>query len=161
MLRLATVEDISEIYMMLMVMHSGTVDGTSPVDSEKLTAAINTTLHKGIVIVFEVDGKIVQLSEAGWLEDLSEWNEEVAKKIAADVEQCELTDESWDIINLTREMFEENGQVAEPRKFLKEMKNRFGKDRSSNKYIFTLFPKGGLIKSANKVAGLPRPKGCS
>ena len=58
MLRLATVEDISEIYMMLMVMHSGTVDGTSPVDSEKLTAAINNTLHKGIVIVFEVDGKI-------------------------------------------------------------------------------------------------------
>ena len=43
---------------MLMVMHSGTVDGTSPVDSEKLTAAINTTLHKGIVIVFDVDGKI-------------------------------------------------------------------------------------------------------
>ena len=41
-----------------MVMHSGTVDGTSPVDSEKLTAAINNTLHKGIVIVFEVDGKI-------------------------------------------------------------------------------------------------------
>ena len=58
MLRLATVEDISEIYMMLMVMHSGTVDGTSPVDSEKLTAAIYTTLHKGIVIVFDVDGKI-------------------------------------------------------------------------------------------------------
>ena len=39
MLRLATVEDISEIYMMLMVMHSGTVVGTAAVDSEKLTAA--------------------------------------------------------------------------------------------------------------------------
>ena len=109
----------------------------------------------------EVDGKIVQLSEAGWLEDLSEWTEEIAKKIASDVEQCDLTDESWDIIDLTREMFEENSQVAEPRKFMKEMKNRFGKDRSTNKYIFSLFPKGGLIKSANKIAGLPRPKGCS
>ena len=109
----------------------------------------------------EVDGKVVQLSEAGWLEDLSEWTPEIAKKIAAEVEQCELTDESWDIINLTREMFEENGQVAEPRKFMKAMKAKFGKDRSSNKYIFSLFPKGGLIKSANKIAGLPRPKGCS
>ncbi|HIO91266.1 MAG TPA: TusE/DsrC/DsvC family sulfur relay protein [Leucothrix mucor] len=109
----------------------------------------------------EVDGKTIQLSEAGWMEDLSEWTEEIAKKIAADVEQCELTDESWDIINLTREMFEENGQVAEPRKFMKAMKAKFGKDRSSNKYIFSLFPKGGLIKSANKIAGLPRPKGCS
>jgi tRNA 2-thiouridine synthesizing protein E len=41
------------------------------------------------------------------------------------------------------------------------MKAEFGKDRSSNKYIFSFFPKGGLIKSANKIAGLPRPKGCS
>ncbi|HFC92451.1 MAG TPA: TusE/DsrC/DsvC family sulfur relay protein [Leucothrix mucor] len=109
----------------------------------------------------EVDGQTIQLSEAGWLEDLSEWTEDVAKKIASDVEQCDLTEESWDIINLTREMFYENNQVAEPRKFMKAMKAKFGKDRSSNKYIFSLFPKGGLIKSANKIAGLPRPKGCS
>ena len=109
----------------------------------------------------EVDGKIIQLSEAGWLEDLSEWTEDIGKKIASDVEQCDLTEESWDIINLSREMFYENNQVAEPRKFMKAMKAKFGKDRSSNKYIFSLFPKGGLIKSANKIAGLPRPKGCS
>lgn len=110
----------------------------------------------------EVDGKTVQLSEAGWLETLDEWTPEIAVKIAAEVEGIDdLTEEHWDIINLTREVFNENNQVAEPRKFLKLMKEKFGKDRSSNKYIFTLFPKGGLIKSANKVAGLPRPKGCS
>ena len=80
MMRLATVEDLSEIYMMLMVMHSGTVDGTSPVDSEKLTAAINTTLHKGIVIVFEVDGKIAG-SIAG-LEGSDWWS---SKKYLADM----------------------------------------------------------------------------
>lgn len=110
----------------------------------------------------EVDGKIIQLSEAGWLEDLSEWTEEIAVKIADEVEGIEeLTEEHWDIINLTRKAFYENSQVAEPRKFMKMMKAEFGKDRSSNKYIFSFFPKGGLIKSANKVAGLPRPKGCS
>ena len=109
----------------------------------------------------EVKGQIIQLSEAGWMEDLSEWTEEIAKKIADEVEQCDLTEESWDIINLTREMFYENNQVAEPRKFMKAMKKKFGKDRSTNKYIFSLFPRGGLIKSANKIAGLPRPKGCS
>lgn len=109
----------------------------------------------------EVDGNMVQLSEAGWLEDLGEWSVGIAEKIAEEVEQVELTEEHWDIINLTREMFYEHNQVAEPRKFMKEMKSRFGKDRSSNKYIFSLFPKGGLIKSANKIAGLPRPKGCS
>ncbi len=110
----------------------------------------------------EVEGKTVQLSEAGWLEDLSEWTEAIAEKIATEVEGIdELTPEHWDIINLTRKAFHDNNQVAEPRKFMKMMKEEFGKDRSSNKYIFSFFPKGGLIKSANKVAGLPRPKGCS
>jgi len=55
---LATVEDLSEIYMMLNVMHSETIEGTSPIDSEKLTSAINNALHKGVVIVFDVNGKI-------------------------------------------------------------------------------------------------------
>ncbi len=58
MIRLATVEDLSEIYMMLNVMHSETIEGTSPIDSEKLTSAINNALHKGVVIVFDVNGKI-------------------------------------------------------------------------------------------------------
>lgn len=58
MIRLATVEDLSEIYMMLNVMHSETIKGTSPIDSEKLTSAINNALHKGVVIVFDVNGKI-------------------------------------------------------------------------------------------------------
>ena len=58
MIRLATVEDLSEIYMMLNVMHSETIQGTSPIDSEKLTSAINNALHKGVVIVFDVNGKI-------------------------------------------------------------------------------------------------------
>ncbi len=110
----------------------------------------------------EVEGKMIQLSEAGWMEDLSEWTEAIAVKIATDVEDVEeLTEEHWDIINLTRKAFYDLNQVAEPRKFMKMMKAEFGKDRSSNKYIFSLFPKGGLIKSANKIAGLPRPKGCS
>ena len=58
MIRLATVEDLSEIYMMLNVMHSETIEGTSPIDSEKLTSAINNALHKGVVIVFDINGKI-------------------------------------------------------------------------------------------------------
>ena len=106
-----------------------------------------------------IDGKIIKLSEAGWLEDLSEWSEEVAKGIAVN-EKVELTDEHWDIINLAREYFAENGAVAEPRKFTKLMKERFGAERCDSKYIYSLFLYG-LIKSAYKVAGLPRPKGCS
>ena len=107
----------------------------------------------------EIDGKTIQLSEAGWLEDLSEWTEQVAAGIAKN-ENVELTPEHWDIINTARDYFNEYGTVAEPRVFSKLMKEKFGADRSSQQYIYGLFPYG-LIKSANKIAGLPRPKGCS
>lgn len=106
-----------------------------------------------------IDGKIIKLSEAGWLEDLSEWSVDVANGIAKN-ENVVLTDEHWDIINEAREYFEENGSVAEPRVFSKIMKQKYGVERSSQQYIYSLFPYG-LIKSANKIAGLPRPKGCS
>ena len=108
----------------------------------------------------EVNGRTIELSEAGWLLNLDEWSEALAEKIAVNEQIPELTDEHWDIIRTAREYFQENGVVAEPRVFSKIMKERFGKDRSSQKYIYSLFPTG-LIKCANKVAGLPRPKGCS
>ena len=108
----------------------------------------------------EINGKVIQLSEAGWLENLDEWNEELAVEIAKNEKIDELSGEHWDIINEAREYFNENGQVCEPRSFSKIMKKKYGKDRSDQKYIYSLFPTG-LIKCANKIAGLPRPKGCS
>jgi tRNA 2-thiouridine synthesizing protein E len=108
----------------------------------------------------EVNGKVIQLSEAGWLENLEEWNEDLAVEISKNEKIPELTAEHWDIINLAREYFQDNGTVAEPRTFSKILKTKFGNDRSSQKYIYSLFPTG-LIKCANKIAGLPRPKGCS
>lgn len=108
----------------------------------------------------EVNGKIIQLSEAGWLDNLDEWSEELAVEISKNEKIEGLTPEHWDIINEAREYFSENGSVCEPRNFSKIMKKKFGKDRSDQKYIYSLFPTG-LIKCANKIAGLPRPKGCS
>jgi len=108
----------------------------------------------------EVNGQVIELSEAGWLLNLDEWSEELAAQIAISENVPELTDEHWDIINEAREYFIENGSVAEPRVFSKIMKKKYGKDRSDQKYIYSLFPTG-LIKCANKIAGLPRPKGCS
>ena len=107
-----------------------------------------------------VDGKTIQLSEAGWLENLDEWSEGLAEVVARNEQIPELTEEHWNIINLAREYFHDNGSVCEPRAFSKLMKAKYGRDKSDQKYIYSLFPQG-LIKCANKVAGLPRPKGCS
>ena len=107
-----------------------------------------------------VNGQTIKLSEAGWLENLDEWSEELAVEVAKTEQIPELTEEHWDIIKLAREFFHDEGVVCEPRKFSKLMKSKYGADRSSQQYIYSLFPTG-LIKCANKVAGLPRPKGCS
>jgi tRNA 2-thiouridine synthesizing protein E len=103
-----------------------------------------------------VDGKTIQLSEAGWLENLDEWSEGLAVEISKNENISGLTEEHWDIINLAREYFTDNGAVCEPRAFSKLMKKQYGKDRSDQKYIYSLFPTG-LIKCANKVAGCRAP----
>lgn len=107
-----------------------------------------------------VDGKTILLSEAGWLENLEEWSEGLAHEVAKNEQVPELTEEHWNIINMAREFFHDNGKVCEPRSFSKLMKKAYGKDKSDQKYIYSLFPTG-LVKCANKIAGLPRPKGCS
>jgi tRNA 2-thiouridine synthesizing protein E len=111
-------------------------------------------------MILNIEQKTIELSEAGWLNNLEEWTPLVANAISKNEKISSLTDEHWDIINEARSYFEDNGTVCEPRKFTKLMKEKYGKDRSSQKYIYSLFPTG-LIKCANKVAGLPRPKGCS
>lgn len=110
-------------------------------------------------MVTELDDAGLELSEAGWLLDPANWDEDAARVIAAN-EKVDLTDAHWDVIRTARAYYDEYGVVAEPRMFLKLMKERFGPERASNRYIYDLFPYG-LVKSANKIAGLPRPKGCS
>lgn len=107
-----------------------------------------------------INDKVIELSEVGWLNNLDEWSRALAEEIAKIENVPELTGEHWDIITEAREYFQENGTVASPRAFSKIMKSRYGADRSSQAYIYKLFPTG-LIKCANKIAGLPRPKGCS
>ena len=85
-----------------------------------------------------VNGKTIQLSEAGWLDNLEEWSEELAHEISKNEKINGLTDEHWDIINEARTYFTDNGTVCEPRAFTKLMKAKYGKDRSSQKYIYSL-----------------------
>lgn len=109
--------------------------------------------------VMDVGGRQIGVSEAGWLDDIKEWDEDIAKAIA-EREQVDLTPEHWDVIRESRAYFDEYGTVAEQRVFMKLMKEKFGADKASQQYLYRLFPHG-LLKQGNKIAGLPRPKGCS
>ena len=55
----------------------------------------------------ELDGKEVQTTETGFLVNLEDWNEDIAKVIA-EQEEIELTERHWDVINYLRDEFINN-----------------------------------------------------
>jgi|TARA_R110000744_G_scaffold181880_2_gene301052 GNAT superfamily N-acetyltransferase len=58
MLRHAGVEDLSALYKMLHVMHEESEHTVSSINSEKGTAAMVSAIHRGVVLIAEVDGEI-------------------------------------------------------------------------------------------------------
>ena len=100
----------------------------------------------------EVNGQVVELDEDGFLVNLDEWNEDVAKYLAKEEGVDELNEDHWKIINYLKGYFAEYGIAPMVRKMTKE-------SGYSLKEIYDLFP-SGPAKGACKVAGLPKPTGC-
>ena len=55
----------------------------------------------------ELNGVEVETTETGFLVNLEDWNEDIAKVIATQ-EEIELTDKHWDVINYLRDEFINN-----------------------------------------------------
>jgi tRNA 2-thiouridine synthesizing protein E len=94
----------------------------------------------------------MELDADGNLANRNDWNEDVARFLAAQEGIAELTPKHWAVINLMREVFEKEGDAPSIRRLTKES----GID---TKTLYSLFPKGPA-KRAAKIAGLPKPKGC-
>jgi len=58
-IRRATPVDVSALYILLDKMHRETVMSVAPINPEKLIGAINTAIHRGVVLLAEVKNKIV------------------------------------------------------------------------------------------------------
>lgn len=105
-------------------------------------------------MAYEVNGKTIETTEAGYLVDLNDWNEDVAKVIAA-AEGIELTDKHWDVLHYLRdEYINNNGHQPMERIILKAMAEKWGNKKLSNKDMYDLFPRAPS-KQGLKVAGLP------
>ena len=100
----------------------------------------------------EVNGQTVELDEDGFLVNLDEWNEDVAKYLAKEEGVDELNEDHWKVINYLKGYFAEYGIAPMVRKMTKE-------SGYSLKEIYDLFP-SGPAKGACIVAGLPKPTGC-
>jgi TusE/DsrC/DsvC family sulfur relay protein len=109
-------------------------------------------------MAYEVNGKTIEADANGYLIDQAEWNEDVAKVIAAE-EGIELTDKAWEIINYLRDEYLNNGgNQPNERHMVKHFKGVWAADgKVDAKSLYIHFPKGPA-KQASKVGGLPETK---
>jgi tRNA 2-thiouridine synthesizing protein E len=101
----------------------------------------------------EINGKTIELDNNGNLTDPALWDEDVAKALAA-MDNLELTQEHFDVLNYLRsEYFDNNGEQPMERMINKGMSKIWGK-KVSSKDLYLLFP-GAPSKQGNRIAGLP------
>lgn len=106
----------------------------------------------------EVNGKSYETDEEGYLANRTEWNEDLAKAMAK-ADNCDLSDNHWEVINFLREYYEEYQIAPAVRVLTKAIGKKLGPDKGNSKYLYELFPYGPA-KQACKYAGLPKPTGC-
>jgi len=97
-----------------------------------------------------IAGKNITVNEEGYLTDFSQWNEEVGQELAKEA-NIALTPRHWEVIKYLQT--EQNNQVALSIR-------RVGKSGIVDiKEFYQLFPQAPL-KTATKIAGIPKPASC-
>ena len=106
-------------------------------------------------MAIEVNGKTIELDGNGNMVDHTQWDEDVARALAAEDDTIgELTQEHFDVLNYLRDEYASNNQ-SQPmeRQINKDMGKIWGK-KVSSKDLYQLFP-GAPSKQGNRIAGLP------
>ncbi len=93
----------------------------------------------------------VHVDEEGFMTEYDEWDEDLAKALAANI-GIELTEAHMAAIRFLREDYKENGVTPT----LRRVTNEGG---IPTKELFNLFPKKPAKKMAY-IAGVPKPAGC-
>ncbi|MEE8482208.1 MAG: TusE/DsrC/DsvC family sulfur relay protein [Acidiferrobacterales bacterium] len=106
----------------------------------------------------DVAGKSIEVDEEGYLVNRDDWNEEIAD-VMAKIDDCDLSDTHWEVINFLRSYYEEYQIAPAVRVLTKAIGKKLGADKGNSKYLYELFPYGPA-KQACKYAGLPKPTGC-
>ena len=97
-------------------------------------------------------GESVELDAEGFFADPAQWTEAMAPEIAAQEGIAALTEDHWQVIKFMRSEYLDKGEGPTVRIL----------GRTSGvpiKELYRLFPKGPA-KTAAKIAGIPKPRGC-
>ena len=93
----------------------------------------------------------IHVDEEGFLTRFEEWDEDLARQLAAQI-GIEMTDAHWPAIRFLREDYLTQGETATIRRIT-------AVGGTPTKDLFALFPKKPAKKMAY-IAGLPKPHGC-
>ena len=94
----------------------------------------------------------VEVNEEGFFVHPEQWTAAMAPEIAKQEGILELTPDHWKVVNLMRTVYVTKGTGPTVRVL--------GKTSGvSIKDLYELFPKGPA-KTAAKIAGIPKPRGC-
>ncbi len=96
-------------------------------------------------------GRELHLDEEGFLTEYDEWDEDLARALAANI-GIELTEAHWRAIRFLRADFKATGETPTLRRCTTV-------GGFPTKELFELFPKKPAKKMAY-IAGLPKPVGC-
>ena len=100
----------------------------------------------------------VELDSEGFLVNLKDWNESVASQLAT-TEDIELRDAHWEIIEQTREFYQQYKLSPAMRPLVAYIRQQLGPEKGNSIYLMQLFP-GSPAKVISKIAGLPKPDNC-
>ncbi len=105
---------------------------------------------------YEVNGQTIETNPNGYLENIDEWNEDVAKVIA-DAEGIDMSDKHWDVVNYLRDEFVNNGGNQPNDRHMMKAMGAAWDEKLKSKDLYMLFPKQPS-KQAGKIAGLPESR---
>jgi len=109
-------------------------------------------------MAYEVNGKTIEANPNGYLDNIDDWNEDVAKVIAEDEGVAELTERHFSVMNYLRDEYINNaGNQPNMRNIVKAMKKVMNDSKLDSKSLYQLFPKSP-DKQGSKIAGLPESK---
>ena len=97
-----------------------------------------------------IAGKTVQVNEEGYLTNFNEWNKEIGEALALEA-QVALTPKHWELINYIQTEVKNESPLSI---------RKIGKSGVVDiKEFYALFPNAPL-KTATKIAGVPKPASC-
>jgi tRNA 2-thiouridine synthesizing protein E len=98
----------------------------------------------------QIAGKTIDVNEEGYLTNFSQWETAVGEAIATE-SNINLTPRHWEVINYLQNEFKNESPLSI---------RKIGKSGVVDiKEFYTLFPNAPL-KTATKIAGVPKPASC-